>query len=258
MLKLISVSLLITGLSATHNVVKKSGNVPAAGYPPYPLWHLEPLYVKKLPAKSEEKREAPVVYSSQVEESHSVFTDHNGERNSLQQQIQKVSKNGKLLSQGYEQERENSKPGLKPHSQKLTKIDIPELGIHQKYFEDDELESARKNHVKRNGEAAVGVRMPSAEDLAGYILTTGDQASVVDLIEGVVNNGKMSEEQALVYVETIKAMLDTAEKEEEEIREMLLERKLEEAEREEALRNLLGEAPQGRQESIYRQLRGGW
>ena len=61
-----------------------------------------------------------------------------------------VSKNGKLLSQGYEQERENSKPGLKPHSQKLTKIDIPELGIHQKYFEDDELESARKNHVKRN------------------------------------------------------------------------------------------------------------
>ena len=91
------------------------------------------------------------------------------------------------------------------------------------------------------GGAAVGVRMPSAEDLAGYILTTGDQASVVDLIEGVLNNGKMSEEQALVYVETIKAMLDTAEKEEEEIREMLLERKLEEAEREEALRNLLGE-----------------
>ena len=83
--------------------------------------------------------------------------------------------------------------------------------------------------------------MPSAEDLAGYILTTGDQTSVVDLIEGVVNNGKMSEEQALVYVETIKAMLDTAEKEEEEIREMLLERKLEEAEREDALRNLLGE-----------------
>ena len=53
-------------------------------------------------------------------------------------------------------------------------------------------------------QGAVGVRMPSAEELAGYILTTGDQASVVDLIEGVVNNEKMSEEQALVYVETIK------------------------------------------------------
>ena len=58
MLKLFCLSLLVGGLSAAHNVVKKSGNVGAAGAPPYPLWHLEPLYVKKLPAKSEEKREA--------------------------------------------------------------------------------------------------------------------------------------------------------------------------------------------------------
>ena len=56
---------------------------------------------------------------------------------------------------------------------------------------------------------------------------------------------QMSEEQALVYVETIKAMLESVEKEkeedeeEDEIREMLLQRKLEEAEREYALRNLL-------------------
>ena len=51
----------------------------------------------------------------------------------------------------------------------------------------------------------------------------------------------MSEEQALVYVETIKAMLESVEKEEEEeeIREMLIQRKLQEAEREDALRNLL-------------------
>ena len=57
MLKLFCLSLLVGGLSAAHNVVKKSGNVGAAGAPPYPLWHLEPLYVKKLPAKSEEKRD---------------------------------------------------------------------------------------------------------------------------------------------------------------------------------------------------------
>lgn len=90
MLKLFCLSLLVGGLSAAHNVVKKSGNVGAAGAPPYPLWHLEPLYVKKLPAKSEEKREAASPVSrSEMEESHSVFTDINGERNSLQQQIQK-------------------------------------------------------------------------------------------------------------------------------------------------------------------------
>ena len=101
------------------------------------------------------------------------------------------------------------------------------------------------------------VRLPSAEDIAEYILLTGDQASVVNLIEGLVNNGKvssviefwnnitllclqMSEEQALVYVETIKTMLESVEKEEEdEIREILLQRKLEEVEREDALRSLL-------------------
>ena len=166
-----------------------------------------------------------------------------------------VTKNGKLLSQVYEKEKENSKAGLKPRFQKLTKIDIPDLDIHQQYFDNDEIEAARANHVKRNvnyelnlilstvtcciqAGGPVGLRMPSAEELAEYILSTGDQASVVDLIEGVVDNGKMSEEQALVYVETIKAMLDTAEKEEDEIRE-LLQRKAEEAEREEALRNLL-------------------
>ena len=51
----------------------------------------------------------------------------------------------------------------------------------------------------------------------------------------------MSEEQALVYVETIKALLESVEKdeEEEEIREMLIQRKLQEVEREDALRNLL-------------------
>merc|ERR1719411_1038518 len=117
----------------------------------------------------------------------------------------------------------------------------------------------RENHVKRNA-GATPVRLPSAEDIAEYILLTGDQASVVNLIEGLVNNGKMSEEQALVYVETIKTLLESVEKEEEEeeIRQMLLQRKLEEAEREEALRNLLRRAPQDREDNLYRQLRGAW
>merc|ERR1719411_2215975 len=119
----------------------------------------------------------------------------------------------------------------------------------------------RENHVKRNA-GATPVRLPSAEDIAEYILLTGDQASVVNLIEGLVNNGKMSEEQALVYVETIKTLLESVEKvekeEEEEIRQMLLQRKLEEAEREQALRNLLRPAPQDREDNLYRQLRGAW
>ena len=93
----------------------------------------------------------------------------------------------------------------------------------------------------------------SAAELAGYVLETGDQASVVQLLEMMLGEGKVrwswqrlfyftdftfqiSEDQALVYVETIKSYIDEAEKaseqpdnEEEKIREILLERNLEEA-----------------------------
>jgi len=257
MLKLFSFAVLIAGLSAGHSIVKKSGH----GGPPYPLWHLEPLYVKALPAKTEEKREAGGESHSQVEESQSLLTDVAGQRNSLQQQIQKVSKNGKLISRVFKQENAKAGNGETPHFQKLTKIDIPDLDIHQQFFDDGEEEeegAARVNQVKRNARGPTGMRLPSAEEMAEYILLTGDQASVVNLIEGLVNNGKMSEEQALVYVETIKTMLESVEKEEEdEIREILLQRKLEEAEREDALRNLLRRAPQDREDNLYRQLRGG-
>ena len=93
----------------------------------------------------------------------------------------------------------------------------------------------------------------SAAELAGYVLSTGDQASVVQLLEMMLGEGKVrwswqrifyfidftfqiSEDQALVYVETIKSYIDEAEKaseqpdnEEEKIREILIERNLEEA-----------------------------
>ena len=39
------------------------------------------------------------------------------------------------------------------------------------------------------------MRLPSAEEMAQYILLTGDQASVVNLIEGLVNNGKVGSQR---------------------------------------------------------------
>ena len=98
MLKLFTFAVLMTGLSAehSHSIVKKSGHLPAAqAGPPYPLWHLEPLYVKALPAKTEEKREAEDERGeshSRVEESHSSLTNIDGQRNGVQQQIQKGRK----------------------------------------------------------------------------------------------------------------------------------------------------------------------
>ena len=55
------------------------------------------------------------------------------------------------MSKVYQQEKESAKSGHKPHFQKLTKIDIPELDIHQQFVdEDEEEETMRANHVKRN------------------------------------------------------------------------------------------------------------
>ena len=77
------------------------------------------------------------------------------------------------------------------------------------------------------------LNLQSAEELAGYILETGDEASVVTLLEDLLKDGQISEEEALIFVETLKSYIEEAEAspvepEDEEIREHLLERKLEE------------------------------
>jgi len=269
MLRLIILSVLTVGaLSAPggHNVVKKSGNVPAK----FPMWHLEPLYIKKIPASNQEKRSVDSNSVSQVHQSHSVFTNVNGNQNSLTQQMEEVSKNGDLVSKVSQEEKGRAKAGHKPQVEKVTKVDIPQLNIHEQFMNHGGQE-VRNNFVKRN----VGLRLPSAEEMAKYILSTGDQQTVVQLIETMVEAGELSEEQALLYVETVKAILDTAEKEleEESLREMLLERKLEEAameermeeeeaEREAVIRNLIQNGPKSPKrkpnQDLYKQLRGAW
>ena len=77
------------------------------------------------------------------------------------------------------------------------------------------------------------LNIQSAEELAGYILETGDEASVITLLEGLIKDGQISEEEALIFVETLKSYIEEAEAspvepEDEEIREHLLERKFEE------------------------------
>ena len=65
-----------------------------------------------------------------------------------------VSKNGKLISKVFQQEHGAAGRGQTPHFQKLTKIDLPELDVHQQFFDDGEEAGAgagaRVNHVKRN------------------------------------------------------------------------------------------------------------
>lgn len=74
-----------------HMIVQRSGEDVRG--PPYPLWHLEPLYVRKLPATNPQKRstseEEPEPESvSHVQESHSVFSNLNGNKQGFAKQIE--------------------------------------------------------------------------------------------------------------------------------------------------------------------------
>jgi polyhydroxyalkanoate synthesis regulator phasin len=188
-------------------------------------WHLDPVSVTKIAKKPHSV--------SEVKESHSVFTNLNGNRHGFKQDHQQVSQNGKLVSKILHQQRQDAGKEGKPHMEELTEVDIPQLNIHEKIVNNDGIESEVKS--KRNA-AQPSLSANSAAQLAGYVLETGDQASVVQFLERMIQEGKMSEEEALVYVETIKSYLEEAEKmaepsedEEEKIREILLERKLEES-----------------------------
>ena len=65
-------------LNSTLCCVQKQG----AGGPPYPMWHLEPLYVRKV-TPSPSKRSV-----AKVQEQRSVFSSLDGDQHSLQQQME--------------------------------------------------------------------------------------------------------------------------------------------------------------------------
>ena len=116
-----------------------------------------------------------------------------------------VSKNGQLVSSRSQEENEDAMPGQKPRHHKMTKLDIPELNIHQQ-MEDNGEDDVRSNYVKRNVSVMcsvsyvtldnlitqAGLQMPTAEDMAEYILSTGDQQTVAQLIEAMVEGGEVS------------------------------------------------------------------
>jgi len=245
--------LVVAGIScAPHNFVQNSansenfplGHVDAniasltALKPRSKKWHLSaPVSVTKISKKSQD--EANTHSISEVQESHSVFTDLNGNRQGFKQDHQQVSKNGILQSKLFHQAKQEAKAGAKPHTEELTEIDVPEENIHERIVNNDGIEMVTP--VKRNSESSV-LSLRSAEELAGYVLETGDEASVVEFLEKLLKAGKISEEEALAFVETIKTYIEEAGKasEDEKIREILLERKIEE-EKEAALEQRMEE-----------------
>lgn len=85
-------------------------------------------------------------------------------------------------------------------SSSSTDIEVPELGIHQ--------------HLQNGPHQTTEADPETAAELAGYVLETGDQASVVQFLQMLLKEGKLSEEQALAYVDAIKRDIEVVEEKE--------------------------------------------
>jgi len=223
-------------------------------------WDLNSITSNKI--NKDEK--GPVVreQSSSSSSFSSLVQDIDGNRRKIENQEKQVSRNGELVEKFMHQGESRAKAGGPTHTHGVTEIEVPQLNLHNRVVDKDGQVQTYKLPTKRNAPTIGRVVMQpptdvetdtqTAEELAAYILETGDQASVVQFLQLMIEEGEISEREALVYVETIKKILEAAERVEkqepvddiEKIREMVQEKKLEEAEEEEmkkikALRNMM-------------------
>merc|ERR1712080_233927 len=92
-------------------------------------------------------------------------------------------------------------PGETPLQSSSTDIEVPDLGLHR--------------HLQNGLHLAKETDQETAAELAGYVLETGDQVSVVQFLQMLLKEGKLSEEQALAYVDAIKRDIEVVEAKEE-------------------------------------------
>merc|ERR1711890_141081 len=92
---------------------------------------------------------------------------------------------------------------------------VPDLGLHR--------------HLQNGPHLAKETDPETAAELAGYVLETGDQVSVVQFLQMLRKEGKLSEEQALAYVDAIKRDIEVVEAKDEVERTKAEERAKEES-----------------------------
>merc|ERR1711892_1081548 len=177
---------------------------------------------------------------SRISSSSRIIKEENGERNGMEKQDEEVSLNGELVSKLLHKEEAEQSKGGAPQTKGMTEFEVPALNIHQRlYNSDGHVQVGDAPPVKRHASPAIGhVLMEqkgqepqnTLEELAGYILETGDQASVVEFIQLLLEEGKVrvklgvrestnttfqyqniTQEEALEYIDAIKRMLEEAE-----------------------------------------------
>lgn len=136
-------------------------------------------------------------------------------------------------------------PGEQPHSLSRTQLDVPALGIHDTKIEDSNnnnnnlLQSAqqhqqqpqlllpgpgpaeKKNYVPYPWNAEEPDRTDyTPADLAEYILRTGDEEGVAMAVEELLRQGMMTREEAIVYLQDVKAEMNYIRAQQEKLRKI--------------------------------------
>merc|ERR1719397_232225 len=149
-------------------------------------WHLEPLGVTKL-----KRNRLPALHSvSQTKEFHQTLSSVDGDTQGRVEENEQVDQNGKLVSSIYHKERQNQVAGEKPRVEAMTKVDIPDQNIHETIVDngDESLRAMKRNSME--GEDSI-LDVEAAAEVAGYILDTGDEGTVVTFLEELLNERKV-------------------------------------------------------------------
>jgi len=171
---------------------------------PAKKWNLPPLDTKSV---------------GEVQQLHRMSSNINGHQQVQESSRDAVSADGRLVGSIGRKIEASKAPGEKPSSSSSTEIEVPELGIRQ--------------HLQNGPQLAKETDPETAAELAGYVLETGDQVSVVQFLQMLLKEGKLSEEQALAYVDAIKRDIEVVE--EKEAKEEVQRTKAQEQAKDESL-----------------------
>merc|ERR1712212_820368 len=181
-------ALIVTAASAPISPQKEEAMVASlSALKPQPAkkWNILPLDTK--PSKS----------VGIVQQLHQVSQNIDGHQHVQESSQGSVSEDGRLVGSIGHKVEASKAPGQNLLSSSSTDIVVPELSIHQ--------------HLENGPHLAKEADPETAAELAGYVLETGDQVSVVQML---LMEGKLSEEQALAYVDAIKKDIEVVEEKE--------------------------------------------
>ncbi|XP_077482991.1 uncharacterized protein LOC144093463 isoform X2 [Amblyomma americanum] len=131
-------------------------------------------------------------------------------------------------------------PGERPHSVSRTQLDVPALGIHDTKIEDSNNNKNLPQSVQQQQQLLPGLGQAEKKnyipypwnpeeldqtdytpaDLAQYILRTGDEEGVAMAVEELLRMGMMNREEAIVYLQDVKAEMNYIRSQQEKLRKI--------------------------------------